>query len=985
MQRGPHDRTRGFLLPDTLRWITAFTFSRPKTTLWAVFVLSCACVVFTIHSIQFKTKRSDLIDPNAPFNQRWIRYTESFGEASDMIVAVEAPQSDTIKAILDELGNRLRQETDLFEGVLYKIDLRPLRSKGLQYLTPEQLETGINRLSDYEPVLSGQWDLIRLDALAERLHYQISQQVVAPASGQVQDADLEYLTRHALLLSLSLKRSVANLADFQSPWPNIIPADAEATPSLDEVYFLDSQGTMGFLKAKPVTADSGFAGPSTAIERMRTIIADISSSYPDARIGLTGIPILESDEMRKSQEDMLNGSIISVIGVIFLVVVGFRGVRHPLLALIMLAVGMAWAFGYTTLVVGHLNILSVSFAVILIGLGIDFAIHYLARYLQLRHEDIDLQPSLLETSDEVGTGIVTSAITTAFAFFCTLLTDFLGVAELGIIAAGGILLCAAATFVVIPALVSLVDRSVEPRKLPTPFQGDALRWLVARRPVAVIVVSLIAFAGLAFQAFEVHDGEVRWRVRYDSNLLNMQADGLDSVETEQRICDNPNGSLLFAVSVADSPEEARALHAKFESLPTVHHVEELASRLPAHSAGDTQLLVQAIHAHLARLDACLPQYGVLDPSQVGGNLERLHSVLSEVKKPFAQNAAGALDEFLNQFETLTLQQQIEFLGQYQFRIAAAIQGQFKALAAVSNPEPVSLADLPKGLTSRYVSSDGEWLVQVFPKESVWDDEPLARFVTDIRSVDPEVTGTPLQNYEASRQIFKSYRTAACYAMGVIGLVLLVDFLGRDLALFATLPSAALVGIAATAFSLRHVEINPVVYLAAFVSLTIIAAVFLNAQSFRNTLLAMLPPVAGGLLMFGIMGIMRVDLNPANLIVLPLILGIGVDNGVHVLHDFLLRKGAYRPSSSTINAIVLTALTSMIGFGSLMVSSHRGLQSLGLVLVIGIGSCLFVSLVCLPALLTIISRSGSRRAAETPVQARPQVETSDEPQVIRRAA
>ncbi len=118
---------------------------------------------------------------------------------------------------------------------------------------------------------------------------------------------------------------------------------------------------------------------------------------------------------------------------------------------------------------------------------------------------------------------------------------------------------------------------------------------------------------------------------------------------------------------------------------------------------------------------------------------------------------------------------------------------------------------------------------------------------------------------------------------------------------------------------------------------------------------------GAMIMFGVMGLLGIDLNPANLIVLPLVLGIGVDDGVHVIHDFREQRGTYRTSSSTINAIVLTSLTSMIGFGSMMVASHRGLYSVGMVLVIGVGSCLIVSLVTLPALLTVVSISDSTRS------------------------
>ena len=246
---------------------------------------------------------------------------------------------------------------------------------------------------------------------------------------------------------------------------------------------------MGFLKVVPTANQKDdFNGDSRAVDRIRELIGQVTEKHPDVKIGVTGIPVLENDEMRRSQSDMTLASVISFLGVGVLLFIGFRGFRHPLLGLVMLLVGMAWTFGYTTLVVGHLNILSVSFAVILIGLGIDFAIHYLARYLELRHQGESLRPALRETSTSVGAGIVTAALTTALAFFCATFTQFLGVAELGIIAGGGILLCGVATFIVLPALISLSDQNVEPRKLPTPFDGHLLRGMTSRFPRLVMIL-----------------------------------------------------------------------------------------------------------------------------------------------------------------------------------------------------------------------------------------------------------------------------------------------------------------------------------------------------------------------------------------------------------------------------------------------------------------------------------------------------------------
>jgi hypothetical protein len=241
---------------------------------------------------------------------------------------------------------------------------------------------------------------------------------------------------------------------------------------------------------------------------------------------------------------------------------------------------------------------------------------------------------------------------------------------------------------------------------------------------------------------------------------------------------------------------------------------------------------------------------------------------------------------------------------------------------------------------------------------------LARFVHDVRSVDPDVTGTPLQNFEASRQIKISYMDASVYALAVICLVLLVDFLDPRKKWLALLPPLAIVLFAAAMMQARRMEVNYVMLAAAYIAMAALTAAVLDFENLRDAVLAMFPPLAGGLAMFGLLGLMGIDLNPANLIVLPLVLGIGVDDGVHVVHDFRSQRSGYRMSASTINAITLTSLTSMIGFGSMMLAAHRGLYSVGLVLVIGVGSCLFISLITLPAFLTLISQRKHRGNSST---------------------
>ncbi len=977
MQPERTDNDRPFHLSQPLRAITEAACARPIVTLSVTALSAIAAVLITVVFIEFRTQRSDLIDPTADFHRRWTSFTESFGDSSDLVVVVEGTNPDAIKSVMEDLGGRLIAEPELFDQVLFKVESGGLKRKGLQYLSPSQLEQGLRHLEEFRPILNGGWNRLRLDLFATSLLLQVDSlnRKLNPSPDATRDKSqltpteiviAEQKLADVISLVESLASSINHFAtrrEFRSPWPQVVSVDPEMLrESGDVVYLMNQSGTIGFLKARPVQREGDFNGATKSIDRLRLLISNVQPQHPEVRVGLTGIPVLENDEMRRSQSDMIRASILSFAFVGVLLLIGFRGWKHPLLAMVMLAVGMCWTFGFTTLSIGHLNILSVSFAAILIGLGIDFAIHYLSRYLELRHHGEELGRALSSSSAGVGVGIVTAAVTTSLAFYCASFTEFLGVAELGLIAGSGVLICTAATFLVLPALVTVADRGLEHQALPTPFQGDAFRKVIHRFPGLVAVLSLALIATIGSQGISLRDGRLQSGVGYDYNLLNLQADGLESVEIQRRIFsggrnEDSSGdrSLLYAVSVARSASEARRLKSEFEKLSSVDHVEELATRLPEFPHEQTQLLVQGFNAQLSRLPTEMPPPPVINPNVVGRMFEQLFTRLSDAPAPHAKAAALSIDHLLDSLDPLELEDQLTMLSEYQQRLTGSLLTQMTLLAESADPEPVTIKDLPSPLASRFVSSDGRWLLQVYPKEPIWDIDPLRAFVNDVRTVDPEVTGTPLQNYEASQQIMQSYQHAAVYALVVVTFVLLVNFLGPDGALKTTLPSIIITGCVAAAQFSKLGEVNWWILLGSFMTLMLSISVVLNFRSVAFTMLALVPPVLGGLLSYGALSILGISFNPANLILLPLILGIGVDDGVHVLHDFHSQPGSYRLSPSTMNAIVLTSLTSMIGFGSMMIAAHRGLYSVGLVLVIGVGSCLFVSLVPLPAILTVFCK------------------------------
>ncbi|MFN0196495.1 MAG: MMPL family transporter [Planctomycetaceae bacterium] len=950
------------MLSSGLRTLTGLISRNPRMTLALVIVSVCVSVTHSAMHLEFKTRRADLIDPRADFHQRWLNYTHQFGETSDLIVVVESDNQADIHEVLDELGRRMEKNRELFQNVWYRQNTEAVSRKGLQLLTTEQLQDVHQQLTIYRRVLQGEWDLVRLTSLVPLLSWQMEQnQARSPQQQQYQSKHWE----HVQLLGRSLNEFQENPESFIPPWPmaGSIPREAFAQAAHSD-YLMNDQGTMGYLKATPVATSESFNGPEQAIDRLRTWINELNEVFPHVEIGLTGIPVLESDEMRRSQFDSMITTGISMAGVLVLLLVGFRGKKHPLLLMSSLAVALAWTFSFATLTIGHLNILTVSFTAILVGLGIDFSIHYLSRYLQYRHEGEAVNTATVETVGNVGLGIVTSALTTALAFLCATLTPFLGVAELGIISGGGIMLCVLATFIMMPAMLALSDRSTAELSVPTPMAWTWLRKISYAYPRLTLFVTMCFIGGLISQIVKHEDGEFSSRVKYDYNLLNLQADGVDSVKALKRLTEQSKHQVLFAVSLADSADEARELATQYAELSTVDHVETLAMRIPVKSQENKSPYIHQIAETLTNLPPAPPNYSPPDPAEFGSAVEQLWKVLRKLRSRGSIATAADYDRFLDRFEEMDLNAQMKFLAEYEARMIGSLWRQLQILRASTDPRPLTLADYPKELRDRFISADGKWLVQIYPKANIWDYEPLHRFVTDVREVDPEVTGTPLQNYEAGRQIRTSYENAAYYALIVIFMVLLWDSMSSVHSWGTLIPPALVIGITVVILKQRGVELHVGVAAGACLGMVALIALIWDWRSVRDACLAMLPPVLGGMMMFGILALLHVDLNAANLIVLPLILGIGVDNGVHLIHEFRHNsEQRFMLSPSTTNAIILSATTTIVGFGSMMFAAHRGLYSLGLVLTVGVSCSLFVSLVPLPAILRLISSHGTAAEAD----------------------
>jgi hopanoid biosynthesis associated RND transporter like protein HpnN len=857
--------------------------------------------------LEYRTQRSDLISPNKDYQQRWRQYLAEFGNDDDIVVVVQGTARPRMQRALDALAAAVGRQPDRFDRLFYKVDLRNLQNRALLYLPLDQIQQIQQNLKSMNLLLeSGPigWRFLNVSTLLREARDRAGK--ITP--GKPLTAEDEQFLTQLLAIGKSATASLASGANYHNPWQSILPEAPEQQNLMAEPqYFFSGDGGLAFLLTRPVLEAGSFAGAKKSVAALRDIVADLRHDYPELEFGLTGLPVLESDEMAAAQQDTEVASWLAIAGVTLLFILVYRGIAYPLLTVSTLLVGTAWAMGWLTLTVGHLNILSATFAVMLIGMG-DYGVLWVMRYEQARRQGADVPAALQHTTTHVAVGNLTAASTLALAFFAAILADFQAVAELGWIAGCGVLLCALACFTVLPALLMVFDRRRHP-VADCIALVDQRGWLPGwtgqpRRVIGAALGLTVAAAACAV-----------W-LRYDHNLLHLQARDLDAVKWEMTLIEHTAGASWNALSYTASPEEALVLKRRYEQLPEVSRVVEAASLIPRAQTAKLEIVAD-IHRRLRNL----PRRGSIitqsRPNQrevrnelvcLTGQLQPLadatdQSVLAELRR-----ALQALHDQIGNLPSVEVAEQR--LQAFEESLAGDLAENLHRLHDVATPAPIAFADLPQEFRDRYIGRTGKWLLRVFARDCLWDFEPLEHFTRQIQSVDPEATGKVFSTVEGLKAMKNGFQRAGLYAFLVIAAVLWFDFRGL-----------------------------------------------------RETLWAILPLAMGVVMSLGIMGVCGMPLNPANMIAFPLILGVGVDNGVHVIHDYLLRRaeGHTTISHAIGRGVMVKALTTMIGFGTLMISSERGLASLGFILTLGVGCCMTAALVVLPAVL----RWSAVRAVEVP--------------------
>ncbi len=915
-----------------LGWLAWAIFRHRRWFVYPQLLLFVLSVVYTARNLSFDTSRDNLVGSNKKYHQNFLKFKKEFPTQDDLVVVVESEDPGKNRQFVERLGARLETETNLFRDVFYKGDLKMLGSKALLFVPEEDLAELKKTLTDYRPFIQRFTHTTNLVSLFGMINTEFR------TAKQEQNAENESMIKAFPALERIVTEATGSLrrpglapspgiaALFSAPGTNSTDTAGQnnaADEAEQQIYVTFAHGRIYLVTAQAPGEDLN----GDSVERLRALVEETKVEVPGLNVGLTGEPVLEHDEMQQSQKDTTVASIVSLLVCALIFIYGYQETGRPVKATLCLIVGLGYTMAFATFTVGHLNILTITFVPILIGLAIDYGVHLISRYEEELRRGRTENDALVKAIVFTGQGIFTGAFTTAGAFLAMAFTNFKGIQEMGIICGGGLLVCLIPMMTMLPVLLLKGRQNVIDHAEGNVAERRArIENLWLQRPVVVtcITVGLCALAATQFR-----------KVYFDYDLLHMQSAGLPAVEFEKKLLNSADKSVLFGAVIATNLQEAATMMAQLTNLPAVAGVESIAKYMGGDQNKKLEL-VRGIKAELAPISFSPPDpkpVDIPDLSQtlyslsgyLGAAYDEVHKDEPVLAKQFIslRQAIGDLRKEMLRGNASNVETNSLKLAAFQRSLFNDVRETFQALKNQDSDAPLRVQDLPQALRDRFVGVTDKYLLMVYPKKDVWKRENQKEFIDQVQTVYPNVTGTPVQLYYYTDLLKRSYEEAARYSL--------------------------------------------------------VAIVILVLWHFRSPLclaLALVPVGVGFLWLGGLMGYFDVQLNPANIMTLPLVIGIGVTNGIHILNRYAEEQTPNILARSTGKAVLVSGLTAIAGFGSLTLAKHQGIQSLGYVMSCGLATCMIAGLTFLPALLNLLTRRPIDKKRPRPDNTRPVLEREE---------
>ena len=847
---------------------------RARLVVAGTLALTAAVAVYVFTSLGINTDATDMLSPDLPFRQSATAVDAAFPQLDDnIVVVIDGTNPDLVNEAADILRTELAKHEAVLGDVFDPAAEPVFRRNGFLYLDDDALASQLDRLVTAQPFIGKLWSdptLVGLFATVELvLNNSGAEGATAPGT-----AASDLLTAMAATIEAQTGSRPASLS-----WRRLFEGEGAA-----------AKRTFHSIVLQPTLDYSSLAPAGDAIDALRDIFRtlDLERRY-DVRVRLTGSVALRHEELQTLRDNVGLASALSFVIVAILLAFGMRSAAQVGAIVVTLLVGLILTAGWATVSVGELNLISVAFAILFIGLGEDFGVHFALRHREEMQLGVPMSNGLATAAGDVGGALALSALTAAIGFLSFVPTDYRGLAELGIIAAGGMFIALLANLTLLPALLALwPSRPVKARHLAA---AQGFTWDLRRiaRPGAV-VVTLCTLGCLAILP----------RLQFDFDPMNLRNPESESVRTVQDMMDAGMTGAYTADVLAPDVAAADALAAKLEALPSVESAETLSDFIPKNQDDRRAQIESAAFTLLPSMSAP-PTRTAAEPEDRLAAFTALRRALNAyvVRNDTGELAAAAqrLLRAMSSFATTTLLE-ARPLTDLDRALTRSLQPRLLELKEALEPTGIAVEDLPERLRTRMVAADGRAKIEVFPKEDMRDRAKLRTFVTEVQSVAPTASGGPVTIVAASDTVMRAFAEAGIWSIAVIALL--------TLALL---------------------------------------------RSLRETIFIFVPLVMAAILTVGVSILIDMPFNFANVIVLPLLFGLGIASGIHMVLRERASAGALGVAeTSTPRAVFFSTLTTIGSFGTVALSDHPGTASMGVLLTVAILLTLVCSLTVLPAML-----------------------------------
>ena len=856
---------------------TSFCYRHASWVLLISFIFVAIGAVYTARNLGMNTDTTDMLSEHLPFRVNDAKYNKAFSQDTDILLLVlSAPSPEQAYSSASRLVALLQQDKKNFSDVYAPSVEDFFGRNGLLYEDIPQLEHITDHLAQAQPLIA-----------------QIARNPTLPTFVTLLTQATDELNKGQPLELEPVFKGVSETIDAQLA--------GQARPLSWQTLFRGEPFKADYqeiIVVKPVPDYSELLPSKQPIMAVRAAAekAGVSSDGP-VQLRITGDMALADDELESS----LNG--MEIAGAVTFIMVGavlysaMYTIGMTMAVLICLIAGLVLTAAFATAAIGQVNVISIAFAVLYIGLGVDFGIHFLLRYQEKLGNGLSVKTAVCRSGGEVGVALASCTVANAIGFYAFIPTSYSGVAELGIIAGTGMVISLLVTFIIGPALLPYLSKSLvtstDNGKTFAKLLKVSLQW---RKPIHIAAVLMLLFAVVLLP-----------QIRFDYNLLNMHDQKGEAVQTFRELLTSSDYSPWYAVVLSEDRDEIQPLKEKLSELPEVSKVVSIQDLVPSGQNEKLAMIEEMaliLGPELSMMAPSKDRQMVLQQPQVlvplSTALERfINNYPDSPVSASARQLRDSTQALLDRLNTVDSSAKDKLLRSLEDNLLSTLSVALQRLNRLIEAAPFSEQDLPASLASRWHSRTGEYLVAVYPSGDIGDNESLRRFVRSVQQVAPQATGIPVISLEAGNAVIDAFIQA--FSFTLIGVTVALLFMLRSL---------------------------------------------------KYTLLVLVPLLLSSIFTGVFTVMLDMPFNFANIIALPLLLGLGIDSSLNMVQRSIGQqdKNENLVHTSTPRAVFYSALTTLVGFGSLMFSPHEGTASMGILLTVGLAFTLICTLIILPSLL-----------------------------------